>query len=168
MQPLTSAGATLGSSVDLGWGYARIIRGRILLEMGDYEAARESFKSRRPGRNPALKPIVDPVFEYFGDDAKLPTALAAIEQAMKVDSNFVPYFFYADMLLVDRFYDSSQRAIDEYDQFIFRDIWAPRLKSIRQDPRFVKLVTDAGLLDYWRTNGWPDKCEPAGDTFTCR
>ena len=155
------------AATDLGWHFGHVVKGRILVEIGEYDAARESFSRREVSRNPELKLILAPAFEAYGDEAKLPQAIAAIERGQASDSFFRNYFFYLDLHLADRFYDSVPRAIEEYDHYIFRDIWPPRLASIRQDPRFVKLVTDAGRLDYWRANGWPDKCEPAGDTFVC-
>jgi len=35
------------------------------------------------------------------------------------------------------------------------------------DPQFAELVTELGLLDYWREYGWPDTCQPAGDSLSC-
>ncbi len=156
------------AAVDLGWGFGNVVRGRVLYERGDYEAARESFRQGPIRRNPELVAALDPVFEAYGDETKLPAALAAIEQVVIIDPNFGPYFFYLDFVLANRFYESSQQAVDKYDHYIFRDIWPPRLQVIREDERFVKLVIDFGLLDYWRSHGWPDKCEPSGESFTCQ
>ncbi len=46
-------------------------------------------------------------------------------------------------------------------------IWRPSMAPFRQDPRFAGLVTELGLLDYWREHGWPDACRPAGDSLIC-
>ena len=46
-------------------------------------------------------------------------------------------------------------------------IWRPTMAPFRQDPRFAGLVTELGLLDYWREHGWPDACRPAGDSLIC-
>jgi serine/threonine-protein kinase len=46
-------------------------------------------------------------------------------------------------------------------------IWQPSMAPFRQDPRFAELVTELGLLDYWREHGWPDACRPAGDSLIC-
>ena len=45
--------------------------------------------------------------------------------------------------------------------------WRTGLAPFRQDPRFANLVTELGLLDYWRENGWPDDCRPEGDSLSC-
>jgi hypothetical protein len=34
--------------------------------------------------------------------------------------------------------------------------------------RFRQLVEDIGLVDYWRKSGWPEVCQPAGESFTCQ
>ena len=46
-------------------------------------------------------------------------------------------------------------------------LWQPDMVTFRQDPRFAALVTELGLLDYWRENGWPDACQPLGDSVSC-
>ncbi len=47
-------------------------------------------------------------------------------------------------------------------------IWRTNMAPFRQDPRFAEHVTELGLLDYWRKNGWPDACQPAGDSVICK
>ena len=46
-------------------------------------------------------------------------------------------------------------------------IWRSDMTAFRQDPRFAELVTELGLMDYWRKHGWPDACQPAGDNLIC-
>jgi TolB-like protein len=46
-------------------------------------------------------------------------------------------------------------------------MWLSDMAPFRQDPRFASFVTEAGLLDYWREHGWPDDCQPAGDSVSC-
>ncbi len=46
-------------------------------------------------------------------------------------------------------------------------LWRPEMATFRQDPRFAGLVTDLGLMDYWREYGWPDACQPTGDSLIC-
>ena len=47
-------------------------------------------------------------------------------------------------------------------------MWEPDFGHMRNHPRFRRLARDTGLLDYWRTHGWPDLCRPQGDAFACR
>jgi TolB-like protein len=48
------------------------------------------------------------------------------------------------------------------------DWWMPRCAGLRADTRFIAFVDAIGLLDYWRTEGPPDLCEPFEGTFRCR
>ena len=41
------------------------------------------------------------------------------------------------------------------------------MQGVRQLPRFIELVKEKGLVDYWTKYGWPDRCHPAGDDFVC-
>ena len=46
-------------------------------------------------------------------------------------------------------------------------IWRSDMAAFRQDPRFADLMAELGLVDYWREYGWPDDCQPAGDSLIC-
>jgi len=46
--------------------------------------------------------------------------------------------------------------------------WSSNMAPFRQDPRFAALVTEMKMLDYWRDYGWPDVCQPAGDSVICK
>ncbi len=52
----------------------------------------------------------------------------------------------------------------EQDYFLF---FQPDSGVLRQTEHFRNLVTDTGLLDYWREWGWSDYCRPDGDSFIC-
>jgi len=58
--------------------------------------------------------------------------------------------------------------LDGYDRnnFVWY-FWRSDMASFRQDPRFAALVTDLGMVHYWREYDWPDVCQPAGDSVIC-
>jgi len=68
---------------------------------------------------------------------------------------------------IDDAYRMLKRAPDSMngDSWVF--FWSPYLAAFRQDPRFAEHVTEHGLVDYWREHGWPDACQPAGDSVIC-
>jgi TolB-like protein/Tfp pilus assembly protein PilF len=57
--------------------------------------------------------------------------------------------------------------LDILGQSAWWTFWQPEMALFRADPRFAGLVTEAGLLDYWREHGWPDDCQPAGNSVSC-
>jgi TolB-like protein/DNA-binding winged helix-turn-helix (wHTH) protein/Tfp pilus assembly protein PilF len=38
--------------------------------------------------------------------------------------------------------------------------WLPVFEEVRQLPEFKDLLTEIGLVDYWRATGWPSVCRP--------
>jgi TolB-like protein/tetratricopeptide (TPR) repeat protein len=89
-----------------------------------------------------------------------PAALPAINNEM----NFV----YAHVGAMDR--------VMEYYEYGLRignvqgagRLWDPVYAPLRKTDRFKTFVRDFGLVDYWRTRGWPDLCRPVGaDDFVC-
>ena len=51
---------------------------------------------------------------------------------------------------------------------IAQTLWRPVFRNMRKLGGFKNLVTDLGLVDYWRRYGWSDFCRPAGERdFAC-
>jgi TolB-like protein/DNA-binding winged helix-turn-helix (wHTH) protein len=46
--------------------------------------------------------------------------------------------------------------------------WLPECSVLRREKRFATLAETMNLVDYWRAYGWPEGCEPKGESFTCR
>jgi TolB-like protein/DNA-binding winged helix-turn-helix (wHTH) protein len=46
-------------------------------------------------------------------------------------------------------------------------LWRPMFSEMRRLPEFNEFVDEIGLVDYWRVYGWPDFCEPVGESFAC-
>jgi len=63
----------------------------------------------------------------------------------------------------ERMLDLGLLAGDEAIEF-----WHPDYGPVRKTERFKAFARKAGLVDYWRTRGWPDLCHPStGDDFAC-
>ena len=47
--------------------------------------------------------------------------------------------------------------------------WTSTMEPARRHPEFKAIVTEMGLVDYWRAKGrWPERCRPLGDRdFEC-
>ncbi len=74
---------------------------------------------------------------------------------------------YAAFDRIDDAYRLVNLARDSIDGIIWDMFWQGDLAAFRQDPRFAEFVTEQGLVDYWRENGRPDACQPAGDSLNC-
>jgi TolB-like protein/Tfp pilus assembly protein PilF len=73
---------------------------------------------------------------------------------------------------------APDRALDAYEDLAeagYPDIrnapsalWTASYAPVRKTERFKTYVRKAGMVDYWRTRGWPDLCHPTGtDDFVC-
>jgi tetratricopeptide (TPR) repeat protein len=101
------------------------------------------------------------------DPAKLPAYLeylAKLEQGIRFTAVFSSYGEFGLL-------DDAYRAIDQKIKY-FRPnstwaFWIPKMVQFRQDPRFAGVVSELGFLDYWREHGWPDVCQPDGESISC-
>lgn len=60
------------------------------------------------------------------------------------------------------------RQVFEEDATVFEIGFAPQAAPMRADPRFMQLMRDAGLLQYWRESGrWPDFCADPSLPYRC-
>jgi len=77
---------------------------------------------------------------------------------------------YVSFERIDEAYEVATMALDldGYNRNNFEwYFWQSDMALFRQDPRFAALVTELGMVDYWREYGWPDVCQPAGDSVIC-
>ncbi len=55
-------------------------------------------------------------------------------------------------------------------QYPYVVFWNAPYSNVRAHPDFRKLLSEAGVVDYWRQTGkWGDGCRPIGaDDFQCQ
>lgn len=46
-------------------------------------------------------------------------------------------------------------------------LWLPVFDEVRKLDSFKQLLSESGVVDYWREHGWPPVCQPLGEDFTC-
>ena len=70
--------------------------------------------------------------------------------------------------------DLALLLLGQYEEFLslvegdsFMTLWTPLAHPARQLPEFRELVSDAGMVTYWKFRGWPDLCHPVEDGFVC-
>jgi hypothetical protein len=77
-------------------------------------------------------------------------------------------FVYAYIGAPERMLEYPEKAAKEGNFGPIAVVWRPTAAPLRKTERFKALMRKAGLVDYWRTRGWPDLCRPMGaDDFVC-
>lgn len=77
-------------------------------------------------------------------------------------------FVYAYVGAPERMLEYPEMALKAGYVLPFQLIWDPLFAPLRKTERFKTLMRNAGLVDYWRTRGWPDLCHPVGaGDFAC-
>ena len=63
--------------------------------------------------------------------------------------------------------DSKQwDALDDVWTSLFW-LWLPIFDETRQLESFRTLLKESGIVELWQQKGWPEVCQPSGDTFVC-
>ena len=106
------------------------------------------------------------------DIARVVRALpsASLPQELETQVTFSELnFIFAHMGMLDRMMVYPERELaNRYMQDFHKFMWLPELSALRKTERFKAFAHNAGLVEYWRTRGWPDLCKPAGaDDFAC-
>ena len=123
--------------------------------------------------------------EKFDDVSDFPVSIVKLFVEAKMDPVKSPLFLetlaehetvlpfsvllagYVGFGRLDDAYRVVNSNLDLLGQSAWWTFWHSEMAPFRQDSRFASLVTKAGLLDYWREYGWPDVCQPAGDSVNC-
>jgi len=68
-----------------------------------------------------------------------------------------------------RLWDWHVENSDAFNAWWWPNTWKPHCSHIWEDPRFNEVLEQAGLVEYYRSKGWPDACRPddEGDTIVC-
>jgi TolB-like protein len=133
-------------------------------------SVRETLKaiSRRPEEGPAK--FASSVLAVFDNPAKARAVLRAwyddpdFQDPIKWDLIPILAAWYGDTDLVLRVWQDELPISTPRTAFI----WGPAFAPARATPEFKALMTQIGLVDYWRAYGWADKCRPVDeDDFEC-
>jgi len=115
---------------------------------------------------PSLKLLIEAKI----DEAKKPLFLEMLAEHETIDLIQILLTGYVSFERIDEAYEVATMALDldGYNRNNFEwYFWQSDMALFRQDPRFAALVTELGMVDYWREYGWPDVCQPAGDSVIC-
>lgn len=135
----------------------------------NYPRARELLRGAHL-RSGVLPPVyADMLMDAF-EDPNGRQAVADMLVAAASQGELAPLVSFEALLIL-----GSPRAFDlDIDPFgiaktqLLAQVWNSWGVELRQDPRFKQWVLKLGYVDFWRKNGWPDRCRPTGpDDFEC-
>lgn len=122
-----------------------------------------------PWRNSQLA-----VVDAIEDPARLSQALSAIEESESKITSHAPGgpFDFNRLVLPVRDYAVDIEGLSRLQRsnvisyhWIF---WMPGESELRRSPVFQDYLRRSGLLDFWKQNGWPDRCRSdGGDGVAC-
>ena len=81
------------------------------------------------------------------------------------NSNYFSVFGYLEAN--DEAVKSIHAMIEADSTYQVMAAWEEPMHALRQDTRFKTALQESGFIDDWRSYGWPDLCQPAGDSFEC-
>ena len=150
----------------LGWGSSHLVDGLLLLEAGNPEQVKGAFRlyARLLGYqedifssfvdgyfNPGLRPGLSPSLYTLLDEGRNNAAFAG--GLLIQDAAFLKYFMKSDGM--------AQGVLITW-------FWIFGSRSLLDTPELREFLLQTGMVDLWRSRGWPDFCRPLGDDdFEC-
>ncbi|NNF67629.1 MAG: tetratricopeptide repeat protein [Gammaproteobacteria bacterium] len=150
-------------SVDLGTQSSAMGLYIYHLLQGDLDRAEKTLKESLEQQG-FMSSHVGQVVRAIKDSEYVDVAAEALEQAASQvpENTFWMYFDLPDSdVLFDELLERGPSPLNYYR------FWEPEMSALRQHPRFLPAMTEAGLMEYWQSVGWPDLCRPDGDVLKC-
>ena len=111
--------------------------------------------------------LIDPSLKAAAISALAKAPTGSRRAALRIESQGIGYALLGEF---DRAFAAMDQAARERT-FFAGDFLGPRanpqLIRLRSHPRFGDTMRKAGLIDYWRANGWPDVCGEVDGKFVC-
>ena len=135
------------------------------IRLGEYDAAREVLSHYE-----AVPPYAETCIKAVGDPALIPKLQTLLAQSSTETDLFVlNHFCHALAGDIDQSLAIIMAQLDD-SWTAMQPLWGKHqyASAYRLSPQFRTLLKDIGLVDFYRTNGWPDLCRPLGEEdFEC-
>jgi TolB-like protein len=121
-------------------------------------------------------PFIMPVLEDLADVLDDEVAAIALLKAAAADPAYRDQAYLSGLATwlalmgdAETAADLLHRAYVDYGRIYYTTLWARELAEMRRLPAFKEIVSELGMVDYWRESGnWAVHCRPLGDDdFAC-
>ncbi|MCX7065103.1 MAG: winged helix-turn-helix domain-containing protein [Proteobacteria bacterium] len=141
----------------------------FLLSEGRLEEARTSLIETQTSRGQSTE-WIEPTIAAITQTGSASVALEALNKAhaagkLGVSMYVGALFFIGD---ADGFYAAMKDVVASGEPFDIEILFSRAGRPLRSDARFVALMTDLGLVDFWDKAGWPDMCARDSGRVVCR
>ncbi len=158
-----------GLAEQYGMAHAVLNTGLVELSEGEVESAAQRFAENMHAMQFLARDEVDSMRAFLVDIINRKRSVdESIDEfpALAGDDDFrtVMYLYGGE---TENALKGIERDLDN-DKDTFYKIWTNVDPQIRRHPYFKEFVANTRLLDYWRENGWPNRCTPLdGQDFRC-
>ncbi len=173
-----SAAPHLAKATELGWPLHIYTQASRHMMRGDLDAAFAFLKVGfvDPGTDsdplPWIHELEDAGRSYIEDPASRDALLEVLERAPR-EGVWGKLYLSLVFDLRDQVFEYFSRAVKENHSFamIMMIFWLPEYRAYVEDPRFLEIMRDDGILALWEHRGFPDGCtrvnDSAGDRLDC-
>jgi tetratricopeptide (TPR) repeat protein len=119
------------------------------------------------------RPFVAAVIKALHSRPATNAAVAALEAEAASNSHFEPYRHFFVLGAEEAIVRRAKRQLESGDtqRLVFAalaGIWGPDFATLRNSPGFKDVLRKLHIVEYWKKNGWPDRCRPKGEgDFEC-
>lgn len=140
----------------------------ILLRRGEYDIARLLMVGLQKvmGYDPEW---IDYLFRALQDPEERPAAVEAVLRAEQSNDISKLHLFGAWVYLgeTERAIDAALQLIQDGTNVNTEFLFAAETAQMRRHPRFVEVVRALKLDTYWEYFGFPEMCQPEGESIVC-
>jgi TolB-like protein/DNA-binding winged helix-turn-helix (wHTH) protein len=141
----------------------------FLLSQGRIEEARETLVETQEIRKQATQ-WIEPALAAVTKTGSASDALAALGRDYRAGNLGTPMYVGALFFIgdVDGLFAAMKDVIASGEPFDVELFFSERGRAVRGDARFIPLMAQLGLVDFWDSAGWPDACVRSGQQIVCR
>ena len=141
----------------------------FLLSEGRIDEARKALFETQEIRKQGTT-WIEPALAAITKTGSTRDAVDALGREYRAGTLGVPMYVGALVMIgdVDGFYAAMNEVVEGGEPFDVEIFFSERGRALRSDPRFIPLMTQLHLVDFWDVAGWPDLCARTAEKIVCR